>query len=134
MAKAEFLSKLCLEVADNTDDGRWVVAERPLVYVSRVAKMTITVPVGFPTDLASVPRLPVVYLLTGDTSNAAAVVHDYLYSTHLVPRHIADRVLREASAVTGVPFWRRNMMYWGVRLFGGSHWGVDKTIDATTGI
>jgi hypothetical protein len=31
-------------------------------------------------------------------------------------------VLREASAVTGVPAWRRWLMWAGVRLGGGSHW------------
>jgi hypothetical protein len=30
--------------------------------------------------------------------------------------------LREASAVTQVPAWRRWIMWAGVRVFGGSHW------------
>ena len=100
--------------------------EKPLVVQSDGAGKTGTVPAGFQTDLASVPRLPVVYWLTGGTSNAAAVVHDYLYSTHLVDRKTADAVLREASAVTGVPAWRRSLMWAGVRVFGGSHWGPDQ--------
>jgi hypothetical protein len=33
-----------------------------------MAKRMITVPAGFQTDLASMPRLPVVYMLTGDTA------------------------------------------------------------------
>lgn len=117
-----FLTKCDLEIADNQDDGQWVLLN-PLVYESDVAQRVITVPAGFRTDLASVPRLPIVYLLTGDTSDEAAVIHDYLYSSHLVPRDVADSVLREASAITGVPAWRRQMMWAGVRLFGGSHWG-----------
>lgn len=116
-----FLSKLLLEDASNVDDGQWLVAA-PFLYQSDVAGQTFTVPVGFQTDLASVPRLPIVFLLTGDTSREAAVVHDYLYSTHLVPRNVADAVLREASAVTQVPSWRRWLMWAGVRVFGGSHW------------
>jgi hypothetical protein len=117
-----FLTRLCIEVADNTDDGKWIVTA-PLMYQSDVAKQTIIVPVGFQTDLASVPRLPVIYWLTGGTSNAAACVHDFAYSTHMVSRAMADAVLREASAVTGVPAWRRWAMWAGVRLGGGSHWG-----------
>lgn len=118
---SKFLTKLCMEIADNTDDGKWVL-KKPLRYRSDVAMETFTVPAGFQTDLASVPRLPVVYLLTGATSNEAAVVHDYLYSTQMVDRKTADAVLREASAVTGVPAWRRWMMWAGVRCFGWSHW------------
>lgn len=116
-----FLTKLCLENADDTDDGEWVVA-LPLRYRSDVAKRMIVVPAGFKTDLASVPRLPVIYLMTGNTSSAAAVVHDYLYSSHIVKRSVADAVLREASKVTGVPAWRRWTMWAAVRCFGGSRW------------
>lgn len=118
---SRFLTKLEIEIADNTDDGRWIVVA-PLIYQSDLAKQTFIVPRGFQTDLASVPRLPLVFLLTGDTSRAASVVHDFLYSTHPVCRQIADGVLREASALTMVPAWRRWIMWAGVRVFGGSHW------------
>lgn len=110
-----------MENATGQDDGLWRLVE-PLVYQSDVAGQTFEVPAGFETDLASVPRLPVVYLLAGGTSNEAAVVHDFLYTVHPVSRAVADAVLREASAVTGVPAWRRWLMFWGVRLGGASHW------------
>lgn len=120
---SEFLTKCILEIADNTDDGQWILMQ-PLAYESDVAKQTFMVPAGFQTDLASVPRLPIVFLLTGDTSREAAVVHDYLYSTQKVPRDVADAVLREASEVTGVPAWRRWMVWAGVRLGGASHYNT----------
>jgi hypothetical protein len=118
---SRFLSRCVLEVADDQDDGQWVLTA-PLLYQSDVALETFTVPAGFRTDLASVPRLPLVFLLAGDCAREAAVVHDWLYSTHLVDRAMADAVLREASAVIGVPAWRRWLMWSGVRAFGGSHW------------
>jgi hypothetical protein len=118
---SRFLTRLVLEAASDQDDGRWVLVQ-PLAYESDDAKRTITVPVGFQTDLASVPRMPVIYWLAGDTSSAAAVVHDYLYSTGLVPRALADAVLREASMVTGVPRWRRWIMWAGVRIGGARHY------------
>lgn len=118
---SQFLTKLEVAVADNTDDGRWIVTQ-PLIYQSDVAKQTFIVPRGFQTDMASVPRLPLVFLLAGDTSRQASVVHDFLYSTHTVSREVADSVLREASAVTQVPAWRRWIMWAGVRVFGGSYW------------
>lgn len=110
-----------MENATGCDDGRWRLT-RALVYESDVAGRRFVVPRGFVTDLASVPRLPLVYLLTGGTSNEAAVVHDWLYTMHPVPRLVADKVLREASAITCVPAWRRWLMYWGVRLGGASYW------------
>jgi len=78
-----------------------------------VAGQTFVVPTGFEIGLALVPRLPLVYLLAGGTSNEAAVVHHFLYAEHAVLRAVADAVLREAPAVTGVPAWRRWLMYWG---------------------
>jgi hypothetical protein len=118
---SEFLNPLEMKTVDNTDNGKWELTYQ-LAYESDLLGKTVVVPAGFKTDLASVPRLPVVYLLTGGTCTEAAVVHDYLYSTHLVGRKTADAVLKEASAVLGVPAWRRNIMWAGVRLFGGSHW------------
>jgi hypothetical protein len=121
---SRFLSACVLEVASDQDDGKWILMAN-LRYESDVAMRTIVVPAGFQTDLASVPRLPFVYLLCGDCAREAAVVHDYLYSTHPVDRATADAVLREASAVTGVPAWRRWLMWAGVRIGGASHWGPD---------
>lgn len=116
-----FLTSLEVENATGQDDGKWRLTA-PLVYQSDVAGMTFTVPAGFVSDYASVPRAPLVYWLCGDTSTMASVVHDAIYTYHWVDRATADKVLREASAVTGVAAWRRTLMYWGVRLGGASHW------------
>ena len=116
-----FLSQLMLLQKEPRDDSPYLLGEA-LIYQSDVAKRTIIVPRGFVTDLASVPRLPVVYLLTGNCATGAAVVHDWLYSSHEVSRAVADQVLREASQVCAVPGWRRWMMWGAVRLFGGNYW------------
>lgn len=121
---SRFLSPLVLRLAGWEDSDKWQLVS-PLLYQSDVALETFTVPAGFVTDLASVPRVPVAYWLTGGTSNEAAVVHDYLYATGIVSRETADAVLREASAVTGVPAWRRWLMWSGVRLFGRSHYTAE---------
>jgi hypothetical protein len=116
-----FLTRLKMQAADNKDDGLWQLTS-PFIYRSEVADMTFVVPTDFQTDLASVPRLPVVYLLTGGRASEAAVIHDWIYTHKMVPRRIADGVLREASAVSGVSWWVRNLMWAGVRVFGWSHW------------
>lgn len=117
---SRFLSSLQAELVDDSQD--WWRLKSPLVYQSTLAKQIITVPAGFETDFASVPRLPLAFWLTGNTARAAAAVHDYLYSTGQFKRAMADKVMLEAMAATAVPAWRRHSMYWMVRLFGGAHY------------
>lgn len=102
-----------------------VVLSAPLVFDSDVLGYRVTVPAGFPTDFASVPRLPFAYLLFGGDvgDNAAATVHDFLYGLGTVPRATCDAVFREAMQAEGVAGWRRWPMWLGVRLFGRSHYG-----------
>lgn len=100
--------------------GLWELTS-PLMYQSDVAGATIAVPRGFHTDFASVPRIPIAYMLAGNTAHDAAVVHDYLYTTGEFPRDVADKVFLEAMGVAGIPAWRRYAMYYAVRAFGGSH-------------
>lgn len=106
-----------LEVELRPDGKTWQLTT-VLVYDSKLVGL-LTIPAGFQTDFASVPRLPLVYLLTGDTAHKAAVVHDYLYQKKLFRRDICDRVFLEAMRVTGVAEWRSHLMYAAVRLFGG---------------
>lgn len=120
-AQAEFRSTLAMERAGAPGSGEWVLL-KPLVYYSIILGREIVVPAGFRTDLASVPRLPIIFWLTGATADEAAVVHDYLYTTREVSRSAADAVMREASAVMGTPGWRRGLMWAGVRVGGGSYW------------
>src|SRR6187431_3078376 len=90
----------------------WVV-DQPLMYESTVAQRVFIVPEGFVTDLASVPRIPLAFLLTGGTADEAAVVHDFIYSRAIVPRELADAVFKEAALVTGEPPWRAWLMWAG---------------------
>lgn len=129
-APPRFLSRLR---AEKLADGRrpiWRLIE-PLVYVSAVARQEITVPVGFETDFASVPRLPLVYLLAGNTAHEAAVLHDYLYRhpPHGLDRRTVDDVFYEAMTVTGEPRWRRVLMWLAVRTFGQWPWDRYRNLD-----
>ena len=81
----------------------------------------ITVPANFITDLVSVPRLPLVYMLVGNIGNSAAVVHDYLY-TGVKSRAFADEVYLALLKSSGVPAWQRWPMYAAVRALGGRHY------------
>lgn len=104
--------------ASTDQRGTWKLTQA-LVYSSDVLAGLVTVPAGFLTDFASVPRLPVAYLLTANCGHEAAVIHDWLYTTHEVPRAKADAVFEEALLAGGEPTWRAWLMWAGVRI-GGS--------------
>jgi hypothetical protein len=110
-------------IEDTSRDGRgtWELLA-PLVYESDLAGITICAPTGFVTDLASVPRLPFAYLLTGGVGHAAAVIHDCLYTGHQVTRAVADDIFHEALLVLGVSKWQAGLMWAGVRVGGGGSW------------
>ena len=117
--KAKFKTALQVKLIDE-QRNRWRVMQ-PLVFYSALFAHFFSVPAGTITDFASVPRVPLAYLLAGDTARAAAVVHDYLY-TGIVEREVADDVFLEAMAASGVPAWRRYPMYLAVRACGGSRY------------
>lgn len=99
----------------------------PLVYDSAVLGATVTVPAGFRTDYASVPRILGIYDLAGGKCNKAAVVHDWLYTVGYarrmpVDRLTADRVLREAIVASGYSVLTAALWFAAVRSFGQSHW------------
>jgi hypothetical protein len=130
---SQFLTTLKVEELDDTsNDGRgtWQLLA-PLVYQSDLAQRTITVPEGFITDYASVPRIPITYLLAGDTAHPAAVVHDWLYTTHQFDRATSDSILKEAALTEGVPSWRANIIYAGVYVGGSGPYAADATKQPT---
>ena len=83
---------------------------------------TISVPVGFLTDFASVPR-PLWWLLPlwGRYGNAA-VIHDYCYWEQHYTRKRTDMIFLEAMAVLKVGSITRHTMHLAVRLFGSIAW------------
>jgi hypothetical protein len=79
---------------------------------------TITVPEGFQTDFASVPRLFWWIIPTWGSYGNAAVIHDFLYQNGLRTRKEADDIFLEAMGVLGTSWLTRHIMYWAVRIFG----------------
>jgi hypothetical protein len=89
---------------------------------------TVIVPAGFSTDFASIKVLHNAFLfiffaLVSEYGNYAAVIHDYLYTTHSVgtraiTRKEADDVLYRALRAEGVAKWRAWLFWVGVRLGG----------------
>lgn len=115
------LDVVMLSDSANSDRGSWQLRSE-LIYDSDVAAQVFVVPVGFVTDFASVPRIPGVFDFVGDTAHEASALHDWLYSTHPVPRDVADAVLQEAAKCSGVSAFKAWLMWAGVRIGGASHW------------
>jgi len=82
----------------------------------------ICVPIGFKTDLASVPRLFWALIPPHGRYIRAAIIHDYLYIHKPVSRSIADRIFLDLMRRDGVPRWKRWIMYSAVRLGGWKGW------------
>lgn len=109
---SHFVTSLELKQESEDDDERteWSLTS-DLVYQSDLLAKTLTVPRGFHTDLASVPRVPLAYWVAGGTGNRAAVVHDYLVRKKIVDRPLADLVFKEALLASGVDRWRAELMF-----------------------
>jgi hypothetical protein len=122
------VSKFLTPLVAEKDGKVWTVMQ-PLIYMSDVASKVFVVPDGFVTDFASVPRLPLAFLLTGDSAHEAAVIHDRLYSTAEVTREVADAVFKEAAVASGEPSWKASLMYAGIRLGGWMAWNDHRARD-----
>jgi hypothetical protein len=117
-----FLSPLVVR-----DDGGTFVLVEPLQYASAVLDGVLTVPAGFPTDFASIPRGLWNILPPVGKYDAGAVCHDRLYRDggfggRAIARGVADRVLREAMEVSGVNRVQRWLIYAGLRTGGWVVW------------
>jgi len=95
-----------------------------LVRGSPVSGVRITVPAGFVTDLASVPRPFWRFFPPAGDYAAAAVVHDWFYRTagSGVSRFLADAIFRDLMAASGVPCWKRWAMWAAVRIRSWRYW------------
>lgn len=123
MQKPEFKTRLWasrLPSQNKPGTTAWRV-EQPLIFWSAIMGQ-ITVPVGFVTDFASVPRLPFAFLLFGDRVHAPAVIHDWLcvtlYPTRKITWRQAAEIFCEAMKADGVPWYQRHPMTLAVRLYG----------------
>ena len=104
---------------------------QPFSYESDKLGVTVTVPAGYRTDFASIPRAAWEFLDPEDPIIAwPSVIHDYLYTCKgTLPdgtkytRTQADGVLREAMEFCGASSIIRQSVYQAVKAFGGSHWG-----------
>eukprot|EP01034_Spumella_vulgaris_P007180 gene7180-biopygen6304 len=90
----------------------------------------ITVPAGFVSDFASVPRAALWYVDDDDPAILyGSIIHDYIYSQlgHLAEDRIltraqADALLRQTMLACGARPAQAWVVYQAVRLGGAAHW------------
>ncbi|ECP4145705.1 DUF1353 domain-containing protein, partial [Salmonella enterica] len=87
-------------------------------YLSDDNSDIISVPAGFITDLATIPRIFWTILPPDGKYAKAAIIHDYLYDNALRTKKEADLIFLDGMTVLGVPKWKRTVMYWAVGVFG----------------
>lgn len=119
---AGFIGDLVAKLIDDDESGKWEL-QAPLSFYSSELDRSFTAPVGFTTDFCSVPRVPIAYDMLGNRARKSGTLHDWLYTTHVVDRETADKLLREMLQQNGVDECEAQAFYLAVRLGGGSHWG-----------
>ncbi|HGP2813971.1 TPA: DUF1353 domain-containing protein [Salmonella enterica] len=112
---SRFTTPAILEMLDHY---RWRVYEPFEFYLSDDNSDVISVPAGFVTDLATVPRIFRTLMPPDGKYAKAAIIHDYLYDKALRTKQQADLIFLDGMTVLGVPKWKRAIMYQAVRLFG----------------
>jgi len=114
---AEFINIPPLDIAEESE--QWILTE-DCIYQSDLngdyaLPELVVVPVGFTTDLASIPRIFRLLFVKNGKHRPAAIVHDWLCRLDLAfPRTVADKIFHEAMRVRGVGRMQARLMYWAV--------------------
>ena len=110
-------------------DGERFTLLTPLIYRT-ISKTLHTVPAGFVTDFASIPRPLWWRYPKSGIWNKAAVLHDHLYVVNGLTRAEADDLFREAMEACGVNWWTRNVFFRAVRIGGWKPWNAYRAEEA----
>ena len=105
------------------DLGPWQLAD-----LGTGESLTVTVPAGYESDGASIPRWA--WTLTGlypchPSVLGAALLHDFLYTDRgpvFCRRRTADRWFRQATIADGLARWRAGVIWAAVRVGGAAAW------------
>jgi hypothetical protein len=133
-------------VTKNINDT-WSMLTQDLVFCSKWLSRSFTAKAGFVTDFASVPRLPIIFMLLGGRGKRPATIHDKNYADQVIPKRQCDLVFFEGLLDTyvldawkafvceeiwwkewrafGIVLWRfflSLLMYLGVVIFGWGTW------------
>ena len=106
-------------------DGVYWTVHEPVSYQSDVLGITITIPNGYVTDGASIPKLFWNIVSPVGPYFFSAVFHDYGYRWQKFPRRKVDDAFLEGMWVLKCKVWQYVVIYLAVRLFGAHAWKKD---------
>jgi hypothetical protein len=115
-----------------SDGMHWIVRE-PLTYTIGISSDSITVPVGFVTDFASIPQALQSIIRANGPYILPAVVHDYLYLKQTCTRQQADQILLLGMIENQVREIHRSAIHGAVSVAGGFAW-ADNAKDREAGL
>jgi hypothetical protein len=116
------IERICIPVPFADFDYYYTLGTLSWVAAPGQTPADTTVPSGFVTDLASVPRLYWSILPKTGKYAYAAIVHDFLYWTQKTTRAEADQVLKAAMQDSNVGAATVGVIYGTARAFGASFW------------
>jgi len=82
-----------------------------------------TIPQGFESDLASIPRIFQGLIPKVGKHIQPAITHDWFYVNGGITKAEADDMFLDGMEYTKVSWWKRRLMYRAVRVGGNGIWG-----------
>lgn len=118
--RVEFISPLQLQAC--AGDAEWdLLSDFRVRITTDMGTWVETVLKGFRTDLSSVPRLPLMFLMFGGRARKPGVIHDWLYTRGQGDRSFADQVFFVAMG-QDQNWATRTAMWLGARVGGWAFW------------
>lgn len=124
---AEMMVMFDREASDLLKKNHWCVINSFTYFIGSIpSKEWVTIPKGYLTDGASVPRVFWSLLPPWGKYGQAVVVHDYLCEHPYIEtvkgpveidRKRVDEILEESLRVLNVPAWKRRLMMSGVNSY-----------------
>lgn len=109
---------------EQTKEILWVINKPIVVELSN--NEVLTIPIGFETDFASVPKPIWSFIAPIGHYNLASVIHDYFYTYKNKSRKFADYEFLNWMNFTSPKTRTRNkLMYLGVKWFGAKRYKMN---------
>ncbi|ECG2028692.1 DUF1353 domain-containing protein [Salmonella enterica subsp. enterica] len=113
-------------ILEMLDHFLWRVYEPFEFYLSDDISDIISVPAGFITDFATIPRIFWTFMPPDGKYSKTAIIHNWIYDNALRTKKEADLIFLDRMTVLGVPKWKRIVMYLEVRWFGRGMHGKER--------
>lgn len=136
--KISYRNNLVLTPAHN--GHRFELTSPFIIYIgNKDLHIDLTIPAGFWTDFASIPKAIQNILSPLDSHLRAAVLHDYLYYKQVlnykpITRAFADKLFLDGMKTCGTGKIKRYTMYYAVRSFGWITWNKYKNDRINKGV